>query len=350
MKKLILITIAICLGVYSYAYGQQWEVLSQTPSTNINAFDMLQDGLHGMAAGQYLTLTTSNGGVNWVPATTLPNAVPNALSMISANLAWVVCNSGKIFKTTDGGQTWLQQSSGTTRKLTDVQFIDQLNGWAVGGTSSDGTTLLVLRTTDGGQTWVDLSFGSNCQSVDAGSFIDAQTGWICGKVNGEPTVYKTVNGGNNWVSQVLPTFTQTEKKVSDIGFASANTGWATTDRNNQDGSVIYTTNGGANWTIQTTTDRDINKIAVKNSLQVAILGWKVGSNTQMIVKTTSDGGLTWTTNNVPLLSQTYSLSYAGSSLWLGSIWSRILHSTDLGVNWEYQYCISLFAVCRLDRR
>jgi photosystem II stability/assembly factor-like uncharacterized protein len=337
MTRLTLLAIAISFGAYSY--GQSWEVLSQTPSTRLDAFYMLQDGLHGMAAGQYLTLTTSNGGVNWVPAATSLNAAPNALSMVSVNLAWVVGNSGMIFKTTDGGQTWVQQSSGTTRKLADVQFIDQLNGWAVGGTSSDGTTLLVLRTTDGGQTWVDLSFGSNCQSVDAVSFIDAQTGWICGKINGVPSVYKTVNGGNNWVSQVLPPFTQTDKKVSDIAFASADTGWATTDRNNQDGAVIYTTNGGANWTIQTTTNRDINRIAVKNSLQAAILGF-MSTGSQMIVKTTSDGGFTWNTNNVPITSASYSFCYVGSSLWLGSLWSRILHSTNLGASWEFQFSSS----------
>ncbi|MFC2092936.1 YCF48-related protein [Bacteroidota bacterium] len=336
--KIFYIFIFILFLITPQLFSQPWQVLSQTPSSRLDCFYVLQDGLHGMAVGENFSLTTSNGGVNWVPVTSIPNAVPNKLSMVSASLAWVVCNEGKIFRTTDGGQTWVQQSSGTTRKLQDVQFIDQLNGWVVGGTSSDGTTLLVLRTTNGGQTWVDLSFGSNCQSVEAGRFINAQTGWICGRTNSEPTIHKTVDGGNNWVSQVLPpAFMGSGKKCSDIGFASADIGWATTDRNNQDGEVIYTTNGGATWTIQTYTFRDINCIAVKNSLQVAILGWKVGSNTLMIVKTTSNGGLTWATNNVPISSSTYSLSYVGSSIWLGSMWSRILHSTDLGVSWEYQY-------------
>ncbi len=143
-----------------------------------------------------------------------------------------------------------------------------LTGWAVGGWS-DGSAYLVLRTTNGGQTWENQSFGSaSSPTVQAVSFIDAQTGWICGKADGLPFVQKTTDGGASWVNQVLPTFTGTGKSCSDIGFASADIGWATTDRNNQDGEVIYTTDGGTTWTIQTTTDCDLNRILMFRMLSM----------------------------------------------------------------------------------
>ncbi len=324
----------ICFGVYSY--GQSWEVITETPSADFkNGLRIYEDGLHGMAVGDGLVLTTSNGGENWEIVTPIPEGAPNAIYMLTPDSVWAVFTSGMIYATSDGGQTWVNQPSGTTRRLFDVQFIDHLNGWAVGGWS-DGSTYLVLRTTNGGQTWVNQSFGSaSSPTIQAVFFIDAQTGWICGKADGLPFVQKTTDGGASWVNQVLPSFTGTGKSCNDIDFASADIGWATTDRNNQDGAVIHTTDGGTTWTIQTTTDCDLNRIDVQDAQHVALMCRDNGSTGQKIVKITTDGGTTWTTNNSPTFS--YNISYVGSSIWIGAEIARILRSSDFGANWDYQF-------------
>ena len=54
---------------------------------------------------------------------------------------------GVILATTDGGQTWTHQQSGTDERLNDVHFLDAQKGWAVG---AQGT---LLQTTDGGNKW-----------------------------------------------------------------------------------------------------------------------------------------------------------------------------------------------------
>ncbi len=317
--------------------SQQWEVITETPSTNFNTLQMLEDGLHGMAAGDGLVLTTENGGESWLRVTPIPEGGPSAIYMVSADSVWAVFNSGKIFATTDGGQTWVNQPSGTGRRLKDVKFIDYLTGWAVGGWS-DGNTFLVLRTTNGGQTWENLSFGSaSSPTVSAVSFIDAQTGWISGKADGGPFVKKTEDGGNSWVSQVLPIFTGTGKRCCDIGFASADIGWATTQRNNQDGEVIYTENGGETWTIQTTTDCDQSYLDVQDAQNVAIIGSDNGSSGQRIVQITTDGGVNWIRHDLQVTVNIYNINFIGSSLWFGANWARILHSTDMGENWELQF-------------
>jgi photosystem II stability/assembly factor-like uncharacterized protein len=51
---------------------------------------------------------------------------------------------GTILRTTDGGSTWITQTSGTTNYLIGVSFTDAMTGTAVG---ADGT---ILRTTTGG--------------------------------------------------------------------------------------------------------------------------------------------------------------------------------------------------------
>ncbi len=59
-----------------------------------------------------------------------------------------VGDRGHILVSTDGGQTWAQQSVPTRSMLTAVWFHDRQTGWAVGHDA------LVLKTTDGGTTWV----------------------------------------------------------------------------------------------------------------------------------------------------------------------------------------------------
>ena len=334
MKKLLLITITIYFGFSTY--GQQWEVISETPSANFtNGFTIHEDGLHGMAAGDNLVLTTSDGGENWEKVTPIPEGGPNKIFMLTADSVWAVFASGLIYATSDGGQTWINQPSGTGRRLFDVQFIDHLTGWAVGGWQ-DGSPYLVLHTTNGGQTWENQSFGSASNpTIQAVSFINAQTGWICGNAGGLPFVQKTVDGGTSWVNQVLPTFTGDGKSCGDIGFASADIGWATTNRNNQDGEVLYTEDGGTTWTIQTNTNCDQSNLDVQDAQHVALMCRDNGFTGQKIVKITTDGGTTWTTNNSPTFS--YNINYVGSSIWIGADVARILHSSDLGANWDYQF-------------
>ena len=70
-------------------------------------------------------------------------------------MAWAVGDSGTILQTTNGGEEWLLQTSGTIKKLNGLQFIDSDFGFAVGDTGT------VLKTTDGGISWVVLQIGTN---------------------------------------------------------------------------------------------------------------------------------------------------------------------------------------------
>ena len=62
--------------------------------------------------------------------------------------------SGTILKTTDGGNNWVPQSSGTGNMLFGVSLIDTNTGTAVGGACGIGGESTILRTTDGGGTWI----------------------------------------------------------------------------------------------------------------------------------------------------------------------------------------------------
>ena len=50
----------------------------------------------------------------------------------TSTVGYVVGGGGNIYKSTDAGDTWVQQTSPTTNTLYDVFFLDANTGWAVG--------------------------------------------------------------------------------------------------------------------------------------------------------------------------------------------------------------------------
>ena len=123
-------------------------------------------------------------------------------------MGWTVGNSGVILKTTDGGTTWVAQTSGTTKILEQVFFIDANTGWIAGHNNT------VLLTTDGGTTWTAISILSTA-SFNSISFSDASKGIICG-FNGK--MYRSADGGNTWSQESTGT-TNALFDAEIIGFA-----------------------------------------------------------------------------------------------------------------------------------
>jgi len=68
---------------------------------------------------------------------------------------WAVGNAGVILHTTDGGETWATQESGTSENLNEVFFTNSTYGWIAGNNG------VILRTTDGGMPVELVSFTAN---------------------------------------------------------------------------------------------------------------------------------------------------------------------------------------------
>ncbi len=67
---------------------------------------------------------------NWTVQTSGLNR--NGVWMLDNNIGWTVGDLGFIFKTTDGGTTWIPQDSGTDKYLEAIWGVDESNVWAVG--------------------------------------------------------------------------------------------------------------------------------------------------------------------------------------------------------------------------
>jgi len=107
------------------------------------------DSLTGWTAGYYQNqaaiLSTSDGGKHWQVH---KNGLFWAIAFVDKLNGWGAA-SGGIYRTTDGGNTWLEQDHLTSRTFSAIDFVDRFNGWAVGDLG------MIVRTTNGGVTFVE---------------------------------------------------------------------------------------------------------------------------------------------------------------------------------------------------
>ena len=117
-----------------------------------------------------------------------------AVIFVDGKQGWVAGDNGTLLHTTDGGTTWVPQTSGTPADLTSLHFLpDGKQGWVAG----DNGTL--LHTTDGGATWAPQTSGTLVSLTSLLFLPDGKQGWVAGR-NG--TLLHTTDGGATWNSPV----------------------------------------------------------------------------------------------------------------------------------------------------
>ncbi|MEJ2049291.1 MAG: YCF48-related protein, partial [Calditrichota bacterium] len=118
-------------------------------------------------------LNTTDGGNTWLPQSSSLIVELNSVFFINDSTGWIAGHNGKIIKTTDGGENWTTQTSGVGDKLTAIWFTDNAHGWAAGW---DGA---ITKTIDGGDNWEAQPRATNA-SLTSLIFIDSDTGWMTG--------------------------------------------------------------------------------------------------------------------------------------------------------------------------
>ena len=220
--------------------GTTWDTQSEGAPYTAYAVHF-QSFANGIIVGDQFYATSSNGGNAWSP--TMTSSTARAVDFVSATTGWLCGDGGIIKKTTDGGATWTDQTSGTTLGLHGINFINTNEGWACGFTGT------ILHTTDGGTTWTAQTSNTANLLSDV-KFYDAQNGWACGYTG---TILRTTNGGTTWT----PYFsgeTGTAVWLQSIVLKNVNDGWVVGD----DGVIITFSDNGESSGIE-----DLSTIQVK---------------------------------------------------------------------------------------
>ncbi|MGE5681230.1 MAG: YCF48-related protein [Bacillota bacterium] len=263
---------------------------------------------------------------SWTPLTSGTTKQLRHVFFVDANTGWVVGEGGTILKTTNGGTSWSQQTLSGKDLLIGCCFVNSTTGW-IGG---DGG---VLKTTDGGATW---NYQTGPTGITKLYFLNASTGWAVGGADGSTPVYgdiyKTTDGGTTWTKQ---TNSSTWSRFYGVQFADANNGWAYTESN---GLLIKTSDAGTTWTPQlnygtATKIRGMHFLDKDN-------GWVVGySNTSGIVLKTTNGGAQWTDAAPGLQFAVTQVQFVSKTLgWAlgngGPAGRGVINTTDGGATWK----------------
>ncbi|HMN17463.1 MAG TPA: YCF48-related protein [Ignavibacteriaceae bacterium] len=297
--------------------GATWSSVYDGGTTNqLWSVDFDDSFVNGLACGALSTvLRTTNSGNTWSAVGGFPAGITfYSVRFGSDNAVYLSGNNGYLFKSTDGGATWNELGYRfTTSSLKDVSFADTLNGYVVG-------TNFVARTTNGGLTWMQQTspFSGDINEVVATSSDHAVAGCDGGNV------IVTTNGGNNW-NLVATGITGTNSDILAIDFINDNFGIAAA----YNGTVAKTTDGGFNWTI-------VSAISGFNPWDMdmvdSLYGWVAGTG-ERIVRTT-DGGLTWQQQLSVGGIGTYGISFIDRQRGIaGGTGGNTYYTTNGGVNW-----------------
>jgi len=223
---------------------------------------------------------------------------------------------------TNGMSTFTYNSGYSNGNLgvSDIYFIDEMNGFLV--TSTSAANEYVWKTTNGGVSWQQL----NQSFSPSSSFEYSKVGFSTiniGYAISSNIVKSTTNGGASWGNQVPNSATS----FKDLDFKNT-LAWVC----GTGGKIIKTTNGGDSWTTLTTgTTQNLTAIQFLDQYT----GYAFGNN-GTVIKTT-DGGITWGPFITNLPTGTSTVFEAQFTNPMNGYVSRndgFYHSTDGGSTWN----------------
>ena len=227
--------------------GANWQTASNH-ATVANMVDIYAASGNGRViamgtdiGGNDCIVYSTNGGNSWTNSGMISTTNMSDLNMRNSNTGYVVGRFGLFWKTTNGGANWdtTRSNNGTLTPYfcNGVDFIDDNTGWITGGVAGVGGNTKIWKTTDGGVNWTEQTQNYSGPVGVRIEFLDANTGYTCG-VN---QVQKTTNGGTNWF--YVTTGINTSSSYNGLTVVDANTVFAS----NSSAQIFGTTDGGANW-------------------------------------------------------------------------------------------------------
>jgi photosystem II stability/assembly factor-like uncharacterized protein len=255
-----------------------------------------------------LLLAAHSATAQWTPQSSVTDAELRGLSVISADAAWASGQRGTVVRTTDGGRHWVADTIPTAAKL-DVRAIAATSPM-IAHALSIADSGRIFRTSDGGHTW-----SPRFMSLRKGSFLDAIRFWdarhgiaVSDPVDGRFLLVTTSDGGDSWTE--VPTDRLPLALPNEGAFAASGSCLATYGSNDvwfvtggaAVARIFHSSDRGTSWTVHDTPIRaggsaeGIFSVAFRDAKHGVIAGGdytkaKLGGRNLAL---TSDGGASWT--------------------------------------------------------
>jgi photosystem II stability/assembly factor-like uncharacterized protein len=285
----------------------------------------------------YENLLAQNG---WFQIQTGTNVDIKSIKFVNSQTGFFCSESGKIFKTTDGGFSWQMKYDNANTPLRSLFFINENTGWAGGGRYSfDLSNLFVLKTINGGESWTTVyNFGNFYYTISNLYFLNDQTGFATsfgGTGSGSVGLFlKTTNGGSNW------TWLNTSgTSYGSIQFFNDQTGFITgklsNDTGGDTGYIFKTTNSGINWNVSYQKESSIfNSI----SFPTAEKGFVSGTinNNRPVILSSTDIGNSWEVDSSFSGFSLYETAFPSANTGYVISSNSIFKTSNSGSNWSQQ--------------
>jgi photosystem II stability/assembly factor-like uncharacterized protein len=188
------------------------------------------DSLTGYCKTAHHIFKTTDGGDAWTVNEYVPWSGGKIL-FVTPTIGWATKSSTELIRTTDAGESWNLFYSGSTG-IFSFHFVDTLHGWIVDG----GYSGVVRRTTDGGVTWIPETTGatSYLRTIVA---LNSDTVFVAGNSG---FLARSTDGGIIWalknsgIESDLNSLAMVDSKTLFVGDFS--------------GGIYRTTSGGLDWT------------------------------------------------------------------------------------------------------
>jgi PKD repeat protein len=289
MKKLIISLIVFFFLLQGKSFSQNWTYVNNTGTTFI---------LYGMS-------------------------FPPGQSSIgfACGMQYTYDADGVIVKTTDGGNNWTQvwPASGTIDGLQGIWFTSNLVGFACGWNN------YFIKTTDGGTTWTPVTVGADVWYYRDVEFWDVNNGIAVAVMNNEEeqAAFITSNGGTSWTPA---TSGLAVADVMGISYASQSVVYGA----GSSGSVYKSTDGGHNWTVNSTLSAMLLGVDFANTTFGVIGG-------EEKIFATNNGGSSYTTYTTGYENFYATLAFSDGTGYCEGTDENIYKTTNGGQTWDMDF-------------
>ncbi len=270
----------------------------------------------------------SAANAQWAEQT---SGVTGALYSASAptdQVCWVGGAAGVVLRTVDGGTNWTNVG-GAGISSQDVYVVFAIDANTCYISTSPATGTYIYKTTNGGTSWVS-QLSQTGGFGDGLWFKDANNGIFYGDpVGNRWTIFRTSNGGTNWDSTGLYLASEGWAGWNNGLFAMGDNVWFGTNGT----KIWYSSNFGTSWTSQATTGQANSFTVWFNTPTVGLTG---GAN----FMATTNGGTLWSALTVPGTGNIGGIAGTGTSWWVARQATAIYESTNNGTAWTTAYTAS----------
>lgn len=278
-----------------------------------------------------LLLLSSLSQAQFVVQNTPVTGIFQSVSSSSNSCAWACGYSGILVRTTNGGINWTLANGNipTTRDIFNIWAIDSLTA-IVAASNNSFTETYIFKTTNGGQNWIQTFFQSP-GFINAVSFINSTTGFAAGDpAGGRWSLFRTTDAGSTWDSTglYLPAIGP-EVGHDNSFYYEQNKIWFGT----QNGKIYFSSNNGNTWTSSQTPMSSVSRIYFNDANNG--LGLAGCENTAGVRLSKTTNGSTWVNGNAAEdISVRGICGIKGTETFWYNHNNNIYCTTNSGINWN----------------